>query len=131
MGGRVISDKHVKTMVVHNVLQQAWGRYVGVRVQEMTGEVILFEFEREKELRDALDWCPWAVQGNCLSLKTSQQGMLISDVQFHMLQFWVQIHGLEVDKFSKKNSKIIGGNLGTVLEVDEIMGPMGLDRDFI
>lgn len=29
--GRVICDKHVKAMVIHSVLQQAWGRYAGVR----------------------------------------------------------------------------------------------------
>lgn len=55
--GKVICDKHVKATVVHNVLQQAWGIYTGVRVQEITGEVILFEFERREDLRDALDWC--------------------------------------------------------------------------
>lgn len=129
--GRVISDKYVKSSVVHNVLQQAWGRYVGVRVQELSGEVILFEFEKPEDLEDALDWSPWAIQGNCLSLKRWQLGMRMRDVQFYKIQFWVQIHGLEVGKFSKQNAESIGESLGTVLEVDEVLGPMGLDMDFV
>lgn len=43
----------------------------------------------------------------------------------------VQIHGLEVDKFSGQNAKKIGECIRTVIEVDEIIGPMGLDRDFL
>lgn len=57
--------------------------------------------------------------------------MTITDVQFNKLQFWVQIHGLEVEKFNKQNAERIGESMGNVLEVDEIMGPMGLDRDFV
>lgn len=87
--GRVISDKQVKSSVVHNVLQYVWGRYVGVRVQELSGKVILFEFDKPEDLEDALDWCPWAIQGNCLSLKRWQLGMRMNDVQFYIIQFWV------------------------------------------
>lgn len=57
--------------------------------------------------------------------------MRIVDVKFNLVQFWVQIHGLEVEKFSKQNAKRLGECIGEVKEVDEIMGPMGLDRDYL
>lgn len=66
------------------------------------------EFEKEEDQKNALDWCPWAIQGHCLSLKRWQQGKKIYEAQLHMIQFWVQVHGLEVDKFSKQNSERIG-----------------------
>lgn len=56
-------------------------------------------------MKDAMGWSLWAIQGHFLSLKKWHKGMRISEVQFHMIQFWVQIHGLEVDKFSKQNSE--------------------------
>lgn len=34
--GKIISDKPIKMNIVHNVLHHAWGRYAGVRVQEIT-----------------------------------------------------------------------------------------------
>lgn len=85
--GKVIYAKPVKLSAVHNVLQHAWEIYVGVRVQEITGDVILFEFEKEEDHTDAMDWCPWAIQGHCLSLKRWQKGMRISYIQFNKLQF--------------------------------------------
>lgn len=42
--------------------------------------------------------------------------MTISDINFNMLQFWVQIHGLELDKFSELNAYKIGEALGEWLK---------------
>lgn len=53
--GRVTSGKSIKTNAVHSVLQQTWERYAGVRVQEISGDVILFEFENEDDQKDAMD----------------------------------------------------------------------------
>lgn len=61
MWGKVISVKLIKTSVVHNVLQHAWGRYDEVQVKEINGEVILFEFEKEEDQKDVMDWCSWAI----------------------------------------------------------------------
>lgn len=42
--GKVICEKQTKMSAVHNMLQHVLGRYSGVRVHELTNEVILFEF---------------------------------------------------------------------------------------
>lgn len=97
----------------------------------MLGEGILFVFNNENDLLDAIGWSPWAIQGQCLSLKRWDKNSIIADVQFHLVQFWVHIHGLEVDKFSLQNSRKLGECIRNVTEVDDIIGPMGLDRDYL
>lgn len=121
----------MRSTAVHNVLQHALARYGGVRVQEFTGEVIPFEFTNENDMYDALDLNPWAIQGNCLYFKKWSKESRISEVQFHILQFLVQIHGLEVNKFSCQNALKLGECIAVVKEVDESIGPMGLDRDYM
>lgn len=113
--GKVICEKQIKINAVHNVLQHSWARYFGVRVQEITRETILLEFDYEKDQKDAMDWSPWAIQGNSLSLKRWQTSTKIYDIQFNMVQFWAQIHGLEIDKFSKYTSEGIRDCIGRVI----------------
>lgn len=48
-----------------------------------------------------------------------------------MLQFWVQIHGLELEKFSEQNVHKIGKSIRKVIEIDGILGLQGLDRDYV
>lgn len=129
--GKLLSARPMKTTAIHNVLQHAWAKYGGVRVQELTGEVILFEFKNDADLQDALDLSPWAIHGTCLSLQKWKEDIKTTEVKFHIVQFWVQIHGLELDKFSVQNARKLGGCIGEVKEIDEIIGPMGIDRDYL
>lgn len=129
--GKLLSTRQGKATAVHNVLQHAWAKYGGVRVQELSGEVILFEFTNAKDMNDALDLSPWAIHGNCLSLQKWRKEIKIQEVKFQIVQFWVQIHGLELDKFSTQNARKMGGCIGEVKEIDEIIGPMGIDRNYI
>lgn len=129
--GKILGNRPTKKPAIHSVLQHAWNRYEGVRIQEMSGDIILFDFANEQDQLDALDWSPWAIQGQCLSLKKWSQGIRIAEVQFHLVCFWVQIHGLEVDKFSLPNARKLGECIGEVKQIDDILGPMGLDRDYL
>lgn len=52
-------------------------------------------------------------------------------MNLNLVNFWVQIHGLEVDKFSSQNARKLGECIGTVMDIDDIVGPMGLDRDYL
>lgn len=71
------------------------------------------------------DWSLCTIQCHCLSLKKWQRGMRIFDIQFHMIHFSVQIHGLEMDKFSKHSFERIRKCIRKVIEVDEILGMLG------
>lgn len=127
---KVISDKQIKTNAVHNILQQSWGRYAGVRVQEITEDVILFEFENEDDQKDAMDLCPWAIQDHCLSLKMEKR---YENIQ-HTIQYDTVLgsdFGLKLDKFSAQNADKIGEYIGKVIEIDQIWGPQCLDRDYL
>lgn len=81
------------------------GTYSGIRVQQIMGYVILFKFENEKDHKDVMDWSPWEIQGNCISLNRWQQGMRICGIEFNTIQFWVQIHGLEFNKLTSKTPR--------------------------
>lgn len=59
--GKVLGGRPIKRSAVHSVLQHAWNRYAGVRVQNMSGDLILFDFSNELDQIDALDWSPWAI----------------------------------------------------------------------
>lgn len=48
--------------------------------------------------------------------------MRIEDVNYMETQFWVQIHGLELDKLNHDNAQLIGQNIGEVVQIDQTLG---------
>ncbi|KAG5527024.1 hypothetical protein RHGRI_028083 [Rhododendron griersonianum] len=47
-----------------------------------------------------------------LVLRPLEKDMVVSEIQFQLCAFWVQIHGLPVEKMCRANAEIIGGRIG-------------------
>lgn len=44
--GRIISQKHLRNIVVYNVLRVAWSRYRLVKMKNVNDKTTIFEFEK-------------------------------------------------------------------------------------
>lgn len=129
--GMIISEKKPRLNAVQNVLSHAWKKYTSIHIKELNQQVLLIEFERKQDYDEIMDSCPWAIQGQCPSLKNWTGAMRIEDVDFMKTQIWVQVHGLELDRLNDENAQLIGNNLGDVAQIENTMGPEGLDRSFL
>ncbi|KAI8004778.1 hypothetical protein LOK49_LG08G02431 [Camellia lanceoleosa] len=56
--------------------------------------------------------------GHLLILQPLEARLPISDIQFTWCPFWVQIHGLPLEKMTKANGEIIGNKLGRLFCVE-------------
>lgn len=92
---------------------------------------MLIEFEQRQDYEEVMDRCPWAIQGQCLSLKSWSGGMRIEDVDFMRTQVWVQIHGLKLDRRNDENAQLISQCIGEMVQIEQTMGPEGLDRSYL
>lgn len=65
-----------------------------------TNKVIMFEFEEKKAQKQIFDMSLCSVQGHCQSMKKRAPSVGLTKVEFRMVQFWVQIHDLGLEKFN-------------------------------
>jgi hypothetical protein len=96
--------------VVGEIITEAWNTINEVEVAMIDKNVFLFTFKHEV---DVWDRRPWNFKG-----KKYNPGCSLSEIDFSISDFWVQIHGLPLDRQNEVNLKRLGGILGTVLEVD-------------
>lgn len=66
-----------------------------------------------------MDHSPWSVQGHCLNLRECQSNRCVGDVDFRLMQIWIQVFGLSLDMFNEVNGRSIGNMVGNCLEVEE------------
>lgn len=66
--GRIISQKHIKMVVIQNVLKLAWTRYGKFKIFELEHKIMMFEFEYEEDKDQIFDMSPWSIQGHFLSI---------------------------------------------------------------
>ncbi|OMO81733.1 hypothetical protein CCACVL1_12255 [Corchorus capsularis] len=79
----------------------------------------------------ALEEGPWTVMGHCLLIKKWQQGLTVTEMEFRMLKFWVQVHNLPIEMLTHKNALVIGSELGRIVRIEEPITDGGLGRSFL
>ncbi|KAH7863071.1 hypothetical protein Vadar_012940 [Vaccinium darrowii] len=62
---------------------------------------------------------PWSFDNQLVVLKKWEPGMRSDNVQFHQVDFWVQLWGLPFEYISGEISTIVGRQIGEVVDVDE------------
>nr|POE94158.1 uncharacterized protein CFP56_17489 [Quercus suber] len=65
---------------------------------------------------------PWTVKGEHLVLKRFNPDISVPEVDFSFTEFWIQIHGLPLNRRSRENVLKIGSMAGRALDTD-LVGP--------
>ncbi|KAH7855056.1 hypothetical protein Vadar_020715 [Vaccinium darrowii] len=106
--GKVFQGKNLRASILSDILKVAWRTRAPFYVDEWNNNVFLFRFENEEDRSSIIREGPWSVMNNLLVLIPLMDGMVVSELNFTACPFWVQIHGLPVEKLSRKNAEIIG-----------------------
>ncbi|KAH7848241.1 hypothetical protein Vadar_007118 [Vaccinium darrowii] len=129
--GKVAHGKIIKTPVLANILNAAWRTRAPFHIDDWSNNIFLFRFENEEDRISILQEGPWSVMSNLLVLLPLSDGMVISELDFNVCPFWVQIHGLPVEKMSRANAVIIGSRMGKLLAVESASDGLCLERGFL
>ena len=74
---------------------------------------------------------PWSIRGGHLVLKQWNPSLTWQEVTFTTSALWVQVHGLPKLWRSPENLRLIGGKVGSVVEVDLARDGGGTWKRFI
>ena len=74
-------------------------------------------------MRRAWDRRPLTVKGEHLILEHFNSDISVSEVDFSTTEFWIQIHGLPLNRRSEENALKIGSMVGRALETN-FVGPV-------
>lgn len=129
--GRIVCDKPPNKIVVSNILRKAWNTRAEFSITPWSHNTTLFRFIDEEDRRSIMRGAPWSVMGNLLILKPLPEGVVASEMDFNSSPFWVQIHGLPVEKMTKVNAEIIGKRFARLLGIEAISDGLLIQRSFL
>jgi hypothetical protein len=129
--GKILSRKTFSRQLVKEILTKAWNVLHEVEVSVADRNVFVFTFKHEADIRRAWDRRPWLVKGEHLILKKYNPDLNFNEVDFSYTEFWVQVHGLPLNRQYKENLLRVGGFIGRALEVDLVGTGNGSYRKFV
>jgi hypothetical protein len=117
--GRVISLRPTSKSTVTFNIETAWHFLSSVSIEETdVKNTFLFTFENHQDMIRVLELSPWNIRGHPLILKYWDPGMTLSELDFSCGEYWIQVHELPLELMTSQNAEILGGQLGTLLEIE-------------
>lgn len=116
--GKVLSNKPCHVSAVSNVCNIAWKTRAPFSVVPWGNNIFLFRFEEAEDKDHILKDGLWSISNNLLILEPLEIGGTVEDLEFSHCPFWIQIHGLPVEKMTRANAELIGKRLGKLLAVE-------------
>nr|POE72535.1 hypothetical protein CFP56_33852 [Quercus suber] len=126
--GKILSKKVFPKPLVKEILTKAWNIVNDIEVSVADKNVFIFSFVHEAELRREWDRRPSTVKGDPLILKRFNSDLSISEVDFSTTEFWIQVHGLPLNRVSTENLLKIGSLVGRALDTDAVSPGQGIWR---
>ncbi|KAL7191478.1 hypothetical protein ACSBR2_023538 [Camellia fascicularis] len=114
---KILAPKTLNRQAVLNIIHSAWK--TRTPFEELA--------DRQKVLEDT----PWSVMDSLLVLQPLQPGMVTSELEFCWCPFWVQVHGLPIEKLTCGHSETIGRHIGWLVSVEAHTEGLLLQRNLL
>ncbi|KAI8005103.1 hypothetical protein LOK49_LG08G00439 [Camellia lanceoleosa] len=129
--GKILAPKTLNKGAVTTIIQAAWRIRGDLTISPWSDNIFLFQFSDEEDRHHILRDSPWSVMGWLLVLQPLSSGKSAEEIDFKWCQFWVQVHGLPVQKLTKQNGEILGNRIGRLVRVEAHAEGLLLYRSFL
>ncbi|KAL7212218.1 hypothetical protein ACSBR2_014983 [Camellia fascicularis] len=129
--GKILSSKVRTKQTVTRIVTGAWKTRVEVSISPWPDNVYRFGFGNEEDRALVLHIAPWSIMGHLLVLRQLEVGKAVSEMDFSFSSFWVQVHGLPMEKMTRRNGQIIGQSIGRLIGVEAPRDGLLLTYNFL
>lgn len=128
---KILSGRFINKGAVKNILSKAWGEPAGLKITEMGHNMLTFTFSEMKEALEVIRKGPWYVMNNLVSLQFWIPDASAFELDFSLISFWIQVHGLPLGALNTMVVSKIMATFGTVKEVEDPRVEGNLLRTFM
>ncbi|XP_016179513.2 uncharacterized protein LOC107622115 [Arachis ipaensis] len=128
---KIITNKEINYKTIKNSLMGMWGNLKNVAISEVGRNKVLVSFKDKRTGNRIIKNGPWNVKRHLMNLQRWLYGEAILDVSHDFLEFWIQVHGLPIEKLNAETAKSIGNMIGIVGEVENPIKEGTLQRNFL
>lgn len=129
--GKVLNPKPLNVLAISNICNTAWKTRAPFSVVPWSNNVFLFRFQDAEDKASIIRDSPWLVNNSLLVLQNLINGVAVPNQIFTHSPFWVQIHGLPIEKMTQRNAEIIGKCFAKLLAMESSTDGILLGRSFL
>lgn len=80
--------------------------------------LFVMQFANSRDRNKVLEGCPWTFDQNLVMMTEIEGSAQPSEIALTHCRFWVRLYNLHLDCRTEEHVRLIGGRLGTVMEIE-------------
>lgn len=96
-----------------------WKTRNGFQIRDVGNHIILFVFDDENEADKVVAMEPWTFVKHLFIFSRFDGSCPVRSLQFDTVNFWIQMHGLALNRLNEKTAFRLGKSLGTVTRTEQ------------
>lgn len=129
--GKIYTEKSLSKKVIKSMIKKGWGNPKGLSIVDISPNIFLFNFTDLETSNRILEKAPWNILGQVLILKQWNPQISVHEIDFTHAPYWIQIHGMPLEFFSKQNAAHTGSKIGEVIDVEDPFHGTTIKRSFL
>ncbi|KAL0008799.1 hypothetical protein SO802_010301 [Lithocarpus litseifolius] len=114
LAARFLTRRVLNVEAIGRTFKPLWKARHGFHIRVVGSHTILFVFEVESDAERVLAMEPWTFDKHLVLLQKFDGSCPVRQMQFSKIKFWIQLHGLPVNKLNWKTAMEIGKTVGSV-----------------
>ena len=115
--GKLLMSKIIRFDVFKEMFQNLWRIRGGLEIRRLGSDLFLFNFNSEANRQRVRVNEPWHFDRALLLLKDLDPNDSPEECEFFYTHLWIQIHSLSISTITSSIGKIIGRQVGRVVDV--------------
>ncbi|XP_019102985.1 uncharacterized protein LOC109133730 [Beta vulgaris subsp. vulgaris] len=116
--GKVLNVRSYNFEAMKRTLNQIWSISKGALFRPIENDLFVVQFANLRDKNKVLVGRPWTFDQSLVILNEIDGKAQPSNISLTHCPFWVRLYNLPMDSRTERRIKLIGGGLGTVVEVD-------------
>ncbi|KAL5768752.1 hypothetical protein ACOSQ2_015535 [Xanthoceras sorbifolium] len=92
--GKIFANKEVNRIAFKGAIARIWRTVKDFEVESVGMNLFVFQFKCPWDRKRVLDGGPWNFDKNLIVLREASGVDRVSDIDFNLIPFWVQLHNL-------------------------------------
>ncbi|BFG37835.1 hypothetical protein CerSpe_241090 [Prunus speciosa] len=119
LAGTIIADKPPNRGATKGILKKAWSDFGEAKIVEVKDKIFAITVSGATMAKRILDTGPWSVMGFSSSIQPWPSDLAIEEIQFHLIPFWIQAHGVPLKDMTTAKANLLGRFIGEVLQGED------------
>ncbi|KAL5756956.1 hypothetical protein ACOSQ2_021702 [Xanthoceras sorbifolium] len=116
--GKIFPNREVNRHAFKGKIARIWSTVKDFEVESVGINLFVFQFKCPWDRKRILKGGPWAFDRNLLAWKEASGIGRISDVNFNLTPFWIQLHNLPLACMCRDVGLMLGGLIGKMIKID-------------